>query len=130
MTWHEKSELIQSDPVTCARHFDYMIRRFLNDILYSSYHPIGEVIDHFYRVEFQQRGSPHIHMSTWIKGAPQCGKDMNEGIASFVDQYATSQQTPSIIPRVYNPIIMPKPVRRKGKGFADLGFRSHRCQAL
>ncbi|KAJ8043330.1 hypothetical protein HOLleu_10365 [Holothuria leucospilota] len=50
MNWKQKSELIQSDPVTCARHYDYMFRRFLNDFLYSLYHPIGEIKDHFYRV--------------------------------------------------------------------------------
>ena len=26
--WEEKSRLIQSDPVTCARHFDYQFNQF------------------------------------------------------------------------------------------------------
>ena len=28
MNWDEKCRLIQSDPVTCARHFDYQISQF------------------------------------------------------------------------------------------------------
>ncbi|KAJ8018856.1 hypothetical protein HOLleu_42926 [Holothuria leucospilota] len=86
LTWHEKSELIQSDPVTCARHFDYMIRRFINDVLLSSYHPVGEIIDHFYRVEFQQRGSPHIHMLAWVNNAPVYANASNNEIALFIDK--------------------------------------------
>ncbi|KAJ8025727.1 ATP-dependent DNA helicase PIF1 [Holothuria leucospilota] len=95
MTWHEKSELIQSDPVTCARHFDYMIRRFINDVLLSSYHPVGEIVDHFYRVEFQQRGSPHIHMLAWVSNAPVYGNASNSETASFIDKYVTCQKPPA-----------------------------------
>lgn len=32
--------------------------------------PLGEVSDYFWRVEFQQRGSLHIHALLWIKNAP------------------------------------------------------------
>ncbi len=27
----------------------------------------GEIADHFWRVEFQRRGSPHVHMILWIR---------------------------------------------------------------
>ena len=43
----------------------------------------------FYRVEFQQRGSPHIHALFWIKDAPQLGKNPNCDITAFVDKYVT-----------------------------------------
>ena len=29
LTWFQKSELIKSDPVTCARHFDHQVKKFL-----------------------------------------------------------------------------------------------------
>ncbi|KAJ8018123.1 hypothetical protein HOLleu_44063 [Holothuria leucospilota] len=91
----KKSELIQSDPVTCARHFDYIIRRFINDVLLSSYHPVGEIIDHFYRVEFQQRGSPHIHMLVWINNAPMNENASNKEVALFIDKYITCNNPPA-----------------------------------
>ena len=62
MTWEEKCRLIQSDPVTCARQFDYQVQTFIRDFLLSDCAPLGQVEDWFYRVEFQQRGSPHIHI--------------------------------------------------------------------
>ena len=51
--------------------------------------PIGEIEDFFYRVEFQQRGSPHVHALFWVKDAPQLGKDSNSDITAFVDKYVS-----------------------------------------
>ena len=59
MTWQQKSDLIQKDPVTCARNFEHMVQLFIKNVLKSDEMPIGEIVDLFYRVEFQQRGSPH-----------------------------------------------------------------------
>ena len=87
MTWQKKSELIQKDLVTCARNFEHMVQLFIHDFIKSSCQPIGEVIDFFYCVEFQQRGSPHIHGLFWIKNASEYGRDCDEDIVKFVDSY-------------------------------------------
>ena len=50
MTWQKKSELIQKDPVTCARNFEHMVQLFIHEFIKSSCQPIGEVVDFFYRV--------------------------------------------------------------------------------
>ena len=51
-----------TDPVTCARHFDYQFNTFLKQFLMCDIAPLGKIKDRFYRVEYQQRGSLHIHM--------------------------------------------------------------------
>ena len=56
--------------------------------------PIGHILDFFYRVEFQQRGSPHIHALFWIKDAPQYGIDDDDKIVNFVDKYVTCSNIP------------------------------------
>ena len=38
LNWEEKSRLIQSDPVTCARHFDYQVNKFLQSFLLVQLH--------------------------------------------------------------------------------------------
>ena len=91
MTWEQKSDLSQKDPVTCARNFDHMVQLFICDVLKSSVAPIGEIADYFFRVEFQQRGSPHIHGLFWIKNAPQYEKHSNEEVVAFVDKFITLQ---------------------------------------
>ena len=91
MSWKEKSDLIQKDPVTCARNFHHMVQLFIREVLKSTAIPIGEIADYFYRVEFQQRGSPHIHSLFWIKDAPQYEKSPVDEIVKFVNKYITCQ---------------------------------------
>ena len=95
MTWQQKSDLIQKDPVTCARNFEHMIQLFIKDVLKSNLMLIGEIVDFFYRVEFQQRGSPHIHALFWVKDAPQYEKSSNDTIVQFVDKYITCKNDQS-----------------------------------
>ena len=56
MTWQQKSDLIQKDPVTCARNFEHMVQLFIKDVLksglvismdapYLGASPDGKVID-------------------------------------------------------------------------------------
>ena len=45
LTWEEKCRLIQSDPVTCARHFDFQFNTFLKGVLMSELAPLGKIKD-------------------------------------------------------------------------------------
>ena len=72
-----------------------MIQRLIHDVLKSEVMPVGEITDFFYRVEFQQRGSPHIDALLWIKNAPQFEVDSNDKIVEFVDKYLTCEKNNS-----------------------------------
>ena len=92
LDWNEKCRLIQSDPVTCARHFDFQFNTFLKQFLKSNCAPLGKIKDWFYRVEYQQRGSPHIHMLIWLEDAPVFGLDKDEDVTAFVDKIITCKK--------------------------------------
>lgn len=83
----ERCELIQKDPTTCARHFHYRTQLFLNNILKSENCPIGKVQDYYIRVEFQQRGSPHLHCLFWMKDSPTYGSSPIDDILQFIDSH-------------------------------------------
>ncbi|XP_030832915.1 uncharacterized protein LOC584759 isoform X5 [Strongylocentrotus purpuratus] len=87
LDWTDKCELLKSNPVTVARMFDKRFHTFLKNVILSEAHPIGHVIDYFYRVEFQQRGSPHTHCLFWVKDAPEHGYSSDEEVVSFIDKY-------------------------------------------
>ena len=89
LSWETRSRLVQSDPVTCVRHFDHRVSQFIQTILKSPNSPLGEMEDYFYRVEFQQRGSPHIHMLVWIKSSPKYGTDDEEDVIRYIDTVAS-----------------------------------------
>ena len=90
MSWPEKCRLIQSDPATCARHFDRQVQ-LLFKFLKSEVEPLGKLEDYFYRVEFQQRGSPHIHCLLWIKDSPQLEGNTEDAIL-FIDRYISTEK--------------------------------------
>ena len=60
-----------------------------------SEHPI---LDYYIRVEFQHRGSPHIHCLIWLSNAPvyrnENGETMNECVC-FIDKYITTSNAVS-----------------------------------
>ncbi|XP_033725386.1 uncharacterized protein LOC117315346 [Pecten maximus] len=87
--WSFKTNLVQKDPVTCARFFDNRVQLFVNSFLKSYHKPFGDVTDTFRRVEFQSRGSPHIHMLLWTNNAPKYPDDDEHDIIAYVDKYVT-----------------------------------------
>ena len=93
MSWHEKTRLVQRDPVTCSRFFDYRVQQFIRIVLKSNFHPIGKISYYFYRVEFQQRGSPHIHILIWIENALIYKKDSEEKIVEYIDKHVSCSKT-------------------------------------
>ena len=42
LNWDDRCRLIQSDPVTCARHFNYQVNKFLSNVLLCSAEPLEE----------------------------------------------------------------------------------------
>ena len=67
MTWQKKSQLCRKIQSHVPEILNIWVQLFIHDFIKSSCQPIGEVIDFFYDVEFQQRGPPHIHGLFWIK---------------------------------------------------------------
>jgi len=57
---------------------------------FSPAEPIGKIKDYFYRVEFQQRGSPHVHCLFCVENAPKLNED-DALVAAFIDHYITCE---------------------------------------
>ncbi|KAI7790400.1 hypothetical protein IRJ41_003612 [Triplophysa rosa] len=92
LDWSEKCGLICRNPVTAARMFDHRWHCFLKDVIMSPAEPIGKVKDYFYRVEFQQRGSPHVHCLFWVEDAPKHDdREVRQRRTTFIDRYITCE---------------------------------------
>ncbi|CAG7723295.1 unnamed protein product [Allacma fusca] len=95
MSWEKKAELIRNDPVTCSRYFDYRFRTFFNVLLkpgmiFNQY----ELLDFYWRVEFQHRGSPHIHMLIFLKNSPKLDDEdpsSYQRCEEFIHQFITCE---------------------------------------
>ena len=47
LSWETRSRLVQSDPVTCVRHFDHRVLQFIQTVLKSPQSPLGVLEDYF-----------------------------------------------------------------------------------
>ena len=91
LDWSEKCDILRSNPVTTMRMFDKRVEALFRDLILSPAQPLGKVVDYFYRVEFQHRGSPHIHCLLWVEGAPVFDEDDDQTVCDFVSKYITAQ---------------------------------------
>ncbi|XP_062597054.1 uncharacterized protein LOC134258504 [Saccostrea cucullata] len=89
LDWSEKNEVLRSNPVTVARMFEHRFHVFQTEVIFSPAQPIGKVSDFFQRVEFQQRGSPHMHCLYWIENAPKLDEDGEEAVCNFINKYVS-----------------------------------------
>ncbi|XP_078320120.1 uncharacterized protein LOC144621199 [Crassostrea virginica] len=89
LDWSDKNEILRTNPVTVARMFEHRFHVFQTEVIFSKAEPIGKVTDFFQRVEFQQRGSPHMHCLYWIENAPKLDQDGEETVCDFIDKYVS-----------------------------------------
>lgn len=92
MSWETKCRLIQTDPVTCARHFDYQMRMFVSDFLLNKLCPVGDIVDYFFRIEYQSRGSCHAHFLIWVRNAPKYGESDLDSVIKFIDLHISCKK--------------------------------------
>ena len=84
---------LNSNPVLVARHFQYRVETFFKHFILNG--PLGERVYYAIRVEFQARGSPHIHSFLWTKNAPNLTSDnINEYIHHVDDKINVSMPSP------------------------------------
>ena len=83
MSYFERCSYLNLNPVLLARHFQYRVEVFFKVIVVNG--PLGKVTYYAIRVEFQVRGSPHIHSFLWILNAPVLTKDSIDEYVRFVD---------------------------------------------
>lgn len=87
------TDLIKNDPVACSLVFEHKVRKFIIMLqkecgIFGKY----RVIDYYFRIEFQMRGSPHVHMFLWLENAPKYNKDnpfSRNASVKFIDEFIT-----------------------------------------
>ena len=99
LTKNEKIDLMSKDPITCSRYFHNRMSSISAYILNKingpfSAHPIT---DWYWRIEFQNRGSPHAHFIFWCVNKPSYDRitpncAANEQCIMMVDKYITCEE--------------------------------------
>jgi len=83
LNYFERTKILNSNPVLLARHFQYRVESFFKQMIING--SLGKVIHYAIRVEFQVRGSPHIHSLLWVENAPVLSNETKYEYTKFVD---------------------------------------------
>lgn len=86
---NSKASLSWTNENLYNRIFQYRTHLFFNNVLLTSLSPLGNMIAYFYRVEFQNRGSPHLHGLFYIQNSPIYEEAFLEEVTKFIDKFIT-----------------------------------------
>ena len=65
LPYEERQKALRDNPILACRMFRYRIDNILKYILKGDSHPVGYLVDWWFRVEFQNRDSLHVHAILW-----------------------------------------------------------------
>ena len=84
---HERCSMLNLNPVMVAKYFQYRVETFFRDVLLSNANPIGKIVYYALRIEFQMRGSPHLHALIWTSDCPELTNDTKDAYIDYTDQH-------------------------------------------
>lgn len=87
LSYNERCSLLNLNPVIVAKHFQYRVETFFTEVLLSSANPIGKIVYYALRIEFQMRGSPHLHALIWTSDCPKLASETKESYIEYIDQH-------------------------------------------
>ena len=87
LSYNEKCSLLNLNPVIVAKHFQHRVETFFKDVLLSNAKPIGKIVYYALRIEFQMRGSPHLHSLIWTSDCPELKDGSEETYIRYIDEH-------------------------------------------
>ena len=87
LSYHERCSMLNLNPVMVAKHFQYRVETFFRDVLLTNANPIGKIVYYVLRIEFQIRGSPHLHALIWTSDCPELTNDTKDAYIYYIDRH-------------------------------------------
>ncbi len=87
LSYQERCAMLNLNPVIVAKHFQYRVETFFKEVLLANANPIGKIVYYALRIEFQMRGSPHLHALIWTSDCPELTRDTKDAYINYIDQH-------------------------------------------
>jgi len=132
MTKTQRNDILAENPDLAVSHFYHRWTALWDEIINGDSKPLGHVEDFYWRIEFQARGSPHVHMMLWIKDAPECS-GLSDGplpnvLREFIDFKVSTNISPAMaeldMSSLRHPCTVRTPVATPGDKYFDAHVQS------
>ena len=124
LSYNERCPMLNLNPVVVAKHFQHRVETFFTEVLLSQLNPIGKIVYYALRIEFQMRGSPHLHALIWTSDCPKLTSDSKEAYVEFIDKhvqaYLPDEETEPELHELVKSTIILKHVENTKTFVADL----------
>uniref|UniRef100_A0A0N5BJP9 ATP-dependent DNA helicase n=1 Tax=Strongyloides papillosus TaxID=174720 RepID=A0A0N5BJP9_STREA len=80
---------VEEDPYILNIIFEKRLEIILEH-LKSTDSVLGRVVFYYYKIEYQQRGTPHVHLLLWTDEGMELDYNDKEKIVEFIDKYITT----------------------------------------
>ena len=87
LSYVERCQMLNSNPVVTAKHFQHRVETFFSEVLLNQSNPIGKITYYALRIEFQMRGSPHLHALIWTSDCPKLTSESKDDYVEFIDKH-------------------------------------------
>jgi hypothetical protein len=87
LSYVERCQMLNANPVVVAKHFQHRVETFFSEILLSNINPIGNISYYALRIEFQMRGSPHLHALIWTSDCPKLISESKDAYVEYIDKH-------------------------------------------
>ncbi|XP_015779208.1 PREDICTED: uncharacterized protein LOC107357078 [Acropora digitifera] len=87
LSYYERCSMLNRNLVVVAKHFQHRVETFFKEVLMTNANPICKIIYYALRIEFQRRGSPHLHALIWTSDCPKLTHDNIQAYTEFVDNH-------------------------------------------
>lgn len=87
LSYNERCSMLNLNPVVVAKHFQYRVETFFTEVLLTQANPVGKIVHYALRIEFQMRGSPHLHGLIWTSDCPKLTHESKQDYVDFIDSH-------------------------------------------
>ena len=87
LSYVERCKMLNANPVVTAKHFQHRVETFFSEVLLSQSNLVGKITYFALRIEFQMRGSPHLHALIWTSDCPKLTSESKDAYVEFIDKH-------------------------------------------
>ena len=132
LTYQQKCELLNCDPVTVARHFQNRLELYFKSVLKSSINILGgKFLYYAIKIEFQLGGSPLAHMLIWVSPHVKLTEQTVPIFIEYIDKIVSAdfpdEKTSAELVKKYQTHKHTKTCKKR-KNFVDSTFPSFQPQ--